>query len=54
MKDECYEEVSKSLLRIVGDSKEVTKDEGNICMAVQVEERIAGVTTEMGKKTRQE
>ena len=54
-KDDCYEEVSKSLIRIMGDSKKVTSDLGEeVCVAEQVEERVnevmAGMSGRWGKK----
>ena len=55
-RDDCYEEVSKSLIRIMGDSKKVTKDLGEeVCIAEKVEERVnevmAGMSGRWGKKT---
>merc|ERR1712112_600552 len=55
-KEDCYEEVSKSLIRIMGDSKKVTNDLGEeVCIAEKVEERVnevmAGMSGRRGKKT---
>ena len=48
-KDECFDEVTKSLIRIMGDSKKVTKDDNDeIYVAEQVEERLAEVMAGMG------
>merc|ERR1712112_443333 len=56
-KDDCYKEVSKSIIRIMGDSKKVTNDLGEeICIAEKVEERLnevmAGMSGKWGKKPR--
>ena len=57
-KDECYEEVSKSLIRIMGDSKKIDmNNEDEVCIAEKVEERLSDVMAAMGgrwnKKQRQ-
>ena len=55
-KNECYDEVSKSLIRIMGDSKKVTNNLGDEdCIREKVEERVTEVMARMsgrwGKKT---
>ena len=40
-KDDCFKEVTKSLIRLMGDSTTVTKDDRDIFIAEQVEERLA-------------
>ena len=47
-KDDCYDEVSKSLIRIMGDSKKVNNDmEDEVCIAEKVEERVSEVMAGM-------
>ena len=55
-KNECYDEVSESLIRIMGDSKKVTKNLGDkVCIAEKVEERVtevmAGMSGRWGRKS---
>ena len=48
-KEDCYEEVARSLIRIMGDSKKVIKDDGDeVYVAELVEERLAEVMAGMG------
>ena len=54
--EDCYDEVSRSLIRIMGDSKKVTNDYGEeVCVAEQVEERVnevmAGMSGRWGRKS---
>ena len=46
-KDDCYDEVSKSLIRIMGDSKKVNNMEDEVCIAEKVEERVSEVMAGM-------
>ena len=39
--DDCFKEVTRSLTRIMGDSRTVTKDDRDTFIAEQVEERLA-------------
>ena len=53
---ECYDEVSRSLIQIMGDSKKVMNDFGDkICIAEKVEERVtevmAGMSGRWGRKS---
>ena len=55
-KNECYDKVSKSLIRIMEYCKKVTKDIGDeVCIAEKVEDRvsevIAGMSGRWGKRT---
>ena len=51
-KDDCFKEVKRGLIRLIGDSRRATKDDSDTYAIKQIEERIADVIEGMAIKQR--